>query len=105
MMEPIVVRVFGTPIACSKGVIDAWRNVSRQAAGQLAARFGESVTLEYYDLFSADMDRFPEVLAKVQEGAAIPLVFIGQDLISAGGKISVPAIARQIEKTRSVPPA
>lgn len=44
------------------------------------------------------MDRFPEVLALVRGGdGAVPLVFVGDELLSAGGKVSVPAIRRRQE--------
>ena len=96
MSESVVVRIFGVPMACSKGVVDAWRNVAGQASGQLARRFGDRVTVEYYDLMSPEMERFPEALAKVSEGAQVPLVFVGDNLLSSGGKVSVPAIAKHI---------
>ena len=96
MSKPVVVRIFGVPMACSKGVVDAWRNVANQAGGQLAVRFGDRVSVEYYDLMSPEMERFPEVLAKVGEGAQVPLVFIGDEMLSAGAKVSVPAIAKHI---------
>ncbi len=94
---PITVRIFGVPIACSKGVTDAWRQVADRAKVQLAARFGDSVSVEYYDLFSPDMDRFPEVMEKVKGGAQVPLILVGNEMLSAGGKVSIPAIARHIE--------
>ena len=99
MPDSIIVRVFGVPMACSKGIVDAWRNVANQARGQLAARFGDRVIVEYYDLMAPEMDRFPEVLKKVAEGAEVPLVFIGDDLFSSGGKVSVPAIARRVSES------
>lgn len=98
MDHPIPVRIFGLPTACATGVTDAWREVAALARRQLTARFGEQVTVEYYDLFSPEMDRFPEVLALVKEGSgAVPLVFVGDELLSAGGKVSVPAIRRRLE--------
>jgi len=83
-------------MACSKGVVDVWRNLANQARGQLAVRFGDQVAVEYYDLMSPDMDRFPEVLAEVSAGAQVPLVFIGEELLSSGGKLSIPAIAKRL---------
>lgn len=56
----------------------------------------DRVTVEYYDLMSPEMERFPEMLAKVSEGAQVPLVFVGDDLLSSGGKVSVPAIAKHL---------
>jgi hypothetical protein len=83
-------------MACSKGVVDAWRNVANQARGQLAMRFGDRVTVEYYDLMSPDMDRFPEVLAGVNAGAQVPLVYVGSELLSSGGKVWIPVIAKHV---------
>lgn len=98
MDHPIPVRIFGVPTACATGVTDAWRDVADWARGQLTARFGQQVSVEYYDLFSPEMDRFPEVLALVKSGdGAVPLVFIGGELLSAGGKVSIPAIRRRLE--------
>jgi len=93
----MVVRIFGVPIACSKGITDAWRQIAERAKTQLTARFGDAVSVEYYDLFSKDMDRFPGVTKKVQEGAQVPLVFVDADMVSSGGKVSIPAIARRLE--------
>jgi len=79
-------------------VTDAWREVADLAYQQLTARFGQQVTVEYYDLFSPGMDRFPEVLALVKKGdGAVPLVFVGDELLSVGGKVSIPAIRRRLE--------
>lgn len=98
MDDPIAVRIFGVPVACASGVSDAWREVANWARKQLTARFGEQVSVEYYDLFSPEMDRFPEVLTLVRDGdGAMPLVFVGTDLLSAGGKTSMPAIRRRLE--------
>jgi len=93
----IVVRIIGVPTACAEGVTEAWKKVARQASAQLAARFGDRVRVEYYDLFAPEVDSFPEVLAKVGQGAQMPLVFVGSELLSSGGKVSVPAIAGYID--------
>ena len=37
------------------------------------------------------------VKGKKEGSGAVPLVFIGQELLSAGGKVSVPAIRRRLE--------
>lgn len=96
----VTVRIFGTPMACSRGVTDAWRQVAEHARTQLSAKFGDSVSVEYHDLFSPDMDGFPEVMEKVRGGAQVPLVFVGGEMFSAGGKISTPALAKRIEELR-----
>ena len=99
MDQAIPVRIFGAPLAaCAGGEADAWRKVAGWARGQLTTRFGQQVSVEYYDLFSPEMDRFLEVLALVQEGEGeVPLVFVSDELLSSGAKISVPAIRRRLE--------
>lgn len=95
---PFVVRIFGTPVACKDGIRDAWRRMAAFAGNALRVRFGDQVNLEYYDLFSPDMERFPQVLALVAEGQGrIPLVFIGDEMLSSGSSISIPDIRRRLE--------
>ncbi len=90
MSHPIVVKIVGAPIACEEGLKDSWRDVATWAAGQLKARFGESVVVHYFDLFDADCPALPD-------GAQLPLVMVQDEVLSSGGKISVPAIRRKIE--------
>lgn len=98
MDHPIPVRIFGAPTACATGVTDAWRKVAAWARRQLTVRFGEQVSVEYYDLFSPEMDRFPEVVALVAAGQGqVPLVFVDGELLSSSGKVSVPDIRRRLE--------
>ena len=98
MALPVHVRIIGVPGACAKGTSEPWREIAHWAAKQLAARFGDQVVVEYYDLFSSEMDHLPEALALVQRGeAGVPLVFVGGNLLSAGGKVSVPAIRQALE--------
>ncbi len=100
MSEPqiITVRVFGVPTANSCGPQDGWRDATEWTANALKKQFGERVRVEYYDLFSAALDAFPQVLELVAQGQAQPpLVFVGDELLSSGGKISAPAIRRCLE--------
>ena len=86
------------PTACATGVTDTWRKVAGWARQQLTARFGDRVVVEYYDLFSPEMDRFLEVVALVAVGQGqVPLVFVDGELLSSGGKVSIPAIRRRLE--------
>jgi len=94
----IAVRIFGVSTACATGVTDAWRQAASWARTQLTGRFGQQVSVEYYDLFSPEMDRFPEVMAVVSAGQGqVPLVFVDEELLSSGGKISVTDIRRRLE--------
>ncbi len=99
MDYPVRVRIFGTPtVDCASGSKDTWREVAHWARRQLESRFGGQVSVEYYDLFSPEMDRFPEVLSLVAAGQGqVPLVFLDGELLSSGGKISVPDIRRWLE--------
>ncbi len=94
----ITVRVFGVPTASSCGPQDGWREATEWMAGTLRKHFGEQVRVEYYDLFAEALDAFPEVLELVARGEGQPpLVFVGDELLSSGGKISSPAIRRRLE--------
>lgn len=99
MEDPIPVRIFGAPTAeCGAGVTDTWRNIASWARRQLSVRFGAQVSVEYYDLFSPEMDRFPEVMALVSAGrGGVPLVVVDGELLSSGDIVSVPAIRRRLE--------
>ncbi len=102
--DTIAVRIFGVPVACGKGVSEAWRRVAEQVAAQFRVRFGERVTVEYHDLFSPEIDRFPDVLSAVSQGAEIPLVYVESALVSSGGKVSTPAIVRCVEELLALSP-
>lgn len=82
--------MIGVPIACKDGVKETWREVAGWAAGQLKARFGDNVDIIYYDLFDPGCPPIPS-------GAQLPLVLVNGEVLSSGGKISVPAIRRRIE--------
>ena len=49
MQAPFVVQIVGAPVACKEGVRDTWRETAHWLAGQLVARFGEAVRVEYRD--------------------------------------------------------
>jgi hypothetical protein len=90
IMNPALVQIIGAPIACAEGVKDTWRDVAKHAAEQLIARFGDSVRVQYFDLFDPDCPT-------LSDGAQLPLVIIAGEVLSSGGKISVPAIRKRIE--------
>lgn len=90
MSQPVLVQIVGAPIACADGVKDTWREVAHWAAGQLKTRFGETVQVKYFDLFDADCPPMPA-------NSQLPLVMVNGEVISSGGKISVPLIRRTIE--------
>ena len=90
MNNSVLVQIVGAQVACAEGMKDSWREVSTWAAGQLKAHFGDGVQVKYYDLFDADCPPMP---ANVQ----LPLVMVGGEVISSGGKISMPVIRHKID--------
>jgi len=90
-MKPMAtVQIVGSPVARAEGVKDTWREVAEWAGKQLAGRFGDAVRVEYVDLFDPACPPIPP-------GAQLPLVFVNGEILSSGGKISVPAIRRRLE--------
>lgn len=95
---PVVVRVFGIPAAPGCPADQTWEAVTRWMGERLAGRFGAQVQTEYVDLFGSAMTRFPEVTALVTGGAASPpIVTVDGTVVSAGGKVSVPAVRKTLE--------
>ncbi len=90
MSNSVLVKIVGAPIACKDGVKDSWCEVARWAEGQLKGHFGEAVQVKYYNLFDADCPPMPS-------GAQLPLVLVDGEVLTSGGKISVPALRRKIE--------
>ena len=90
MTEPILVQIVGTPVACARGVRETWREVAEWTGQQLASRFGPAVHVVYYDLFDPQAPPLPDE-------AQLPLVLVNREVLSSGGKISVPAIRRRVE--------
>lgn len=85
------VKIVGTLVACSEGLLDTWREIAGWAAEQLRARHGDQVVVQYFDLLDADCPPLPQ-------GAQLPVVFLNESVISSGGKISVPLINKKIKE-------
>lgn len=89
-MQKVVIQIIGAPIACKDGVKDSWREVAKWAANQLKGHFGEAVDIRYFDLFDTACPSIPD-------NAQLPLVLINGEVLTRGGKISIPVIRRKIE--------
>jgi disulfide oxidoreductase YuzD len=94
MRTSVQVQIIGAPIACKEGVKDSWRQLADYVAGQLKRRYGESVDVEYFDLFDTICPSMPL-------DAQLPLVLVNGEVLSSGGKISEPSIRRKIEEITS----
>lgn len=95
-MTLAVVHIIGAPVACAEGIKDTWRDVAKHATDQLIARFGDQVCVRYFDLFDSDCPSLPD-------GAQLPLVLLNGEVLSSGGKVSVPMIRKRIEAIAIIP--
>jgi hypothetical protein len=96
MVMPVDVVIVGAPVACTDGVKDAWRELAGLAATQLEQRFGDQVRVTYHDLFDPDCPSLPP-------DAALPVVFVAGEVLSSGGKLSVPLIRQAVETCGAAP--
>jgi len=95
---PVVVRVFASPPAqgCAEG--KTWESAAEVIFRRLADRFGGQVSFEFIQLFSPEFFRFPQVVARLQEGSAqVPITTVDNEIIQSGGKISERAIRQVLE--------
>ena len=91
MEAPISIHIVGAlTAACGAGVTDTWRELSEYAARQLTTRFGSAVRVTYFDLLDPACPPLPP-------DAQLPLVLVNGEVLSSGGKISIPAIRQRIE--------
>lgn len=90
MSEPAIIQIIGSPVACADGVKDTWRDLAGWIGGKLRARYGTAVTTIYYDLFDPNCPLLPP-------DAQLPLVLVDGELVSSGGKLSMPVIRHQLD--------
>jgi hypothetical protein len=90
MNEPVRIQIVGAPVACAEGVKETWRELGLYFAGQLQERYGQLVTVTYYDLFDSACPPLPP-------DVQLPLVLIDGEVVTSGGKLSMPAIRRHLE--------
>ena len=89
MSAPAIVAIVGAPVACAEGVKDSWREMAEYVSGKFKAQFGASVEVIYYDLFDPACPVLPP-------DAQLPLVFVNNEVLTSGGKISMPAIRKRL---------
>ena len=97
MNTPTTIQIIGSPVACADGVKETWRDLAGWMAGKLKARYGTAVTTTYYDLFEPNCPPLPP-------DTQLPLVLVNGDVVSSGGKLSMPAIRQHLDAL-GVPPA
>jgi len=89
-MRKVFIQIVGAPIVCNGSIKDSWRDTSNWVSGQLRQRYGDNVMVQYYDLFDPACPSLPV-------DAHLPLVLVNGEVLSSGGKISVPALSQKIE--------
>ncbi len=95
----IEVCVFTAPDA-SCGTGTTWSAACVLTSERLKRRFGDAVRVEHIELFCPRTFDFPQVVAAIEGGAPLPIVTVGGQIVSQGGKLSERIIAQAIE-TRS----
>jgi len=89
-MSKALIQIIGSLIACSEGVRDDWRKVTKWLEGNLKTLYGDQVEVEYFDLFDANGPKLPK-------DARLPVVMINSEVICMGEKISIPLIKKNLE--------
>ena len=92
----VSVQIIGAQIACKDGLKDSWRETAEWAARQIKARYGDTVNVEYFDLFERGCQSLPE-------GAQLPMVLLNSRVVSSGEKISIPVIRKRLEESGAIP--
>jgi hypothetical protein len=85
----VTVEIVGVPVACGERVKDSWREIASWVARELERAFGDSVRVQYHDLFEAGCPVLPA-------DAKLPVVLIDGEPIPLGAKISLPAIRKAL---------
>lgn len=88
-MNPVRVRIVGANAAFAK--------TAHFALDRLQNGFGAQIEGRYYGADEPGLTEFPPALALIRLGGApLPLIFIDNELISLGGKISIPELRQRL---------
>ncbi len=91
----VAVQVFAAPtVSCGSGI--TWEAVTTFLRKRLYQRFGEAAAVEYIEMFSPRSFEFPDVLEALQRGGSLPVVRVGERIVSMGEKLSENRIASEI---------
>ena len=90
LVTAVRVAIVGAPVSCGNEVKDTWRELARWVAAQLRRRYGDSVRVEYHDLFDPECPPLPP-------DAQLPLVMVNGEVLTSGGELSLPLIRRAID--------
>jgi hypothetical protein len=93
---PPTLRIFTAPDATCGGT--TWSDAVAMVGARLRRRFGAGLEVVHVTLFSPRSFEFPHVLRAISAGAELPLVLLGDRIVSQGGKLSEPKLARAVEQ-------
>jgi hypothetical protein len=94
--EAIEVCVFAAPDAsCGGGM--TWSAASAFIGERLKRRFGNAVRVEHIEIFCPRTFDFPDIVAVIEAGGQLPIVTVGSQIVSLGGKLSERIIGQAIE--------
>ena len=91
MSVKAVIQIIGSPVVCSEGYKDTWRDVAEVASAQMKNLYGDTVEVTYFDLFDP-------ACPTLSPGSQLPLVLINNQILSSGGKISIPRIRKRLQE-------
>ncbi len=107
MDNPVPARV--VVVAVSAGSCagkPTWETAAGLLRSQLRRRFGESVSVEFIELFTPRSFELPEVLEDIgNESLRLPVVLVNEQVASAGVKLNEGLIARRIAEILRTSPA
>ena len=89
-------RIFTAPDPTCGGA--TWSDAVAMVGARLRRRFGDALEVEHVTLISPRSFEFPDVLEAISSGAELPVVLLGDRIVSEGGKLSEPKLARAVEQ-------
>ncbi len=93
----VFVQVFAAPaVACCGG--STWEGATQYLRERLRQRFGESVSVEFIEMFAPRSFEFPDVLRALEAGGTLPIVRVGNEIVSQGAKLSESRVAEAVTR-------
>lgn len=94
-IRSVTVQVFAAPsVACGSSV--TWEAAIAFLRKRLQQRFGEVAAVEHIEMFTPRSFEFPDVLEALQRGGSLPVVRVGDRIVSQGEKLSENRISEEI---------
>ena len=84
-------QIIGASVVCADGIKDIWSEIVAWVPSNLTIRYRNAVRVMYIDLIDPDCPSLP---GKAQ----ISLILLNDEVISMGGKFSIPVITARLEE-------